>query len=189
MLELSTSRKILIEAQDLIRRHGFFGLSLQDLADRISIRKPSLYAHYDSKESLAVAVIRDIQKKFGEFEESVKDLSPAEKFARYLANQEEEFGRGRVSAHAALGLDGPSLPEALRSAYLDLQAVELKWLMTVVEEGKKSGEFSSKAPSDALALGVLQKIVGVELLSRISGQSGAFALAREDLMSSLQKVG
>jgi len=186
MLELSTSRKILIEAQDLIQRHGFFGLSLQDLADRISIRKPSLYAHYNSKESLAVAVIRDLKRKFCEFEESVKDLGPLEQFDRYLRIHEEELNLGRVSPHAALALDGPSLPQAIRAAYLELQADELRWLVTIFDEGKKQNVFGTQVPSDALSLGVLQKVVGIELVARISAHSGAFCAARGDLMSALQ---
>jgi|GEM_PF-1559301 len=186
MLELSTSRKILIEAQDLIQRRGFFGLSLQDLADRISIRKPSLYAHYESKESLAVAVIRDLKRKFGEFAESVKDLGPLEKFDQYLKNHEEEFKLGRVTPHAALALDGPNLPEAIRGAYLELQAEELRWLTEVLDEGKRLGVFGTKAPSNGLALGVLQKVVGIELVARISGHSIAFGEARGDVFCGLQ---
>jgi TetR/AcrR family transcriptional repressor of nem operon len=186
MLELSTSRRILIEAQDLIQRHGFFGLSLQDLADRISIRKPSLYAHYESKERLAVAVIQDLKRKFCEFEESVKDSGPAEQFDRYLKAHEEEFKAGRVSPHAALALDGPDLPQTIREAYLELQAEELRWLVAVFDAGKTSGAFGTKVPSESLAFGVLQKVVGIELVARISGHSGAFCPARDDLMSALQ---
>ncbi|NDG85571.1 MAG: TetR/AcrR family transcriptional regulator [Proteobacteria bacterium] len=186
MLELSTSKKILIEAQDLIQRHGFFGLSLQDLADRIAIRKPSLYAHYASKESLAVAVIRDLNRKFCEFEAGVKDLGPLEKFDQYLKNHEEEFKLGRVSPHAALALDGPNLPEAIRAAYLELQAEELRWLVSVFDDGKRFGVFGTRSASDTLALGVLQKVVGIELVARISGHSAAFCAARGDILFALQ---
>jgi AcrR family transcriptional regulator len=41
--------KILVEAWALAHRDGLAAISLRDLADRVDLRQPSLYAYFDSK--------------------------------------------------------------------------------------------------------------------------------------------
>jgi hypothetical protein len=83
-------------------------------------------------------------------------------------------------------LEGPHLPEAIRNAYLDLQAGELRWLTGVLDEGKQLGIFGSKNTSEALALGILQKGVGIQLVARISGHSIALSSVRDQVFFALQ---
>src|SRR4026208_824401 len=54
---MSTKEKILDSAQDLIQTRSFHGFSFQDIADRVGIRKASLYHHFDSKDAVALAVL------------------------------------------------------------------------------------------------------------------------------------
>jgi AcrR family transcriptional regulator len=50
---------IVAEAWDLARRDGLAGISLRDLADRVDLRQPSLYAYFDSKLALYDAMFAD----------------------------------------------------------------------------------------------------------------------------------
>ena len=54
---MSTRENILDAAQDLIQTRSFHGFSFQDVADRVGIRKASLYHHFDSKDAVALAVL------------------------------------------------------------------------------------------------------------------------------------
>ena len=47
-------------AADLFARRGFAGTSMQDIADALNIRKPSLYKHFDSKDELYGAVLEHV---------------------------------------------------------------------------------------------------------------------------------
>jgi AcrR family transcriptional regulator len=51
--------KILAEAWKLARRDGLAAISLRDLADRVDLRQPSLYAYFDSKLGLYDAMFAE----------------------------------------------------------------------------------------------------------------------------------
>ena len=50
---------IVEQAWDLARRDGLAAISLRDLADRVDLRQPSLYAYFDSKLDLYDAMFAD----------------------------------------------------------------------------------------------------------------------------------
>src|SRR5262245_2002029 len=50
---------IVAEAWDLARRDGLAAISLRDLAERVDLRQPSLYAYFDSKLALYDALFAD----------------------------------------------------------------------------------------------------------------------------------
>jgi AcrR family transcriptional regulator len=55
--------RILEEAWDLAARDGLAGISLRDLADRVDLRQPSLYAYFDSKLALYDEMFADGYRK------------------------------------------------------------------------------------------------------------------------------
>ena len=55
---LTSRRQQLIEAAtELFARRGYAGTSMQDIADAVGIRKPSLYKFFSSKDDLYGAVL------------------------------------------------------------------------------------------------------------------------------------
>jgi len=53
----ATRERILDAAEALFAEHGYEGASLRDVASVVGLRNPSLYNHFDSKESLYAAVL------------------------------------------------------------------------------------------------------------------------------------
>lgn len=55
--------RIIAEAWSLARRDGLAGISLRDLAERVDLRQPSLYAYFDSKLGLYDLMFADGQRQ------------------------------------------------------------------------------------------------------------------------------
>lgn len=49
---MKMKEKIKLEAASLFAEHGYAGTSLAQISERVGIKKPSLYAHYKSKDHL-----------------------------------------------------------------------------------------------------------------------------------------
>ena len=66
-----TAERILDAAEELFAERGYDGTTLRDVAARVGIRNPSLYNHFDGKESLYAAVldrgIRPVVELLSEF--------------------------------------------------------------------------------------------------------------------------
>lgn len=83
--ELKKAR-ILEEAWDLARRDGLAGISLRDLAERVDLRQPSLYAYFDSKLALYDEMFADGYRQLLDVIQGHEALAdPREELVAFLA--------------------------------------------------------------------------------------------------------
>lgn len=59
MSENNTQKKILKVTGKLFSERGYFGVSMQDIADEVGITKAALYYHFKSKDDLAEVLLRE----------------------------------------------------------------------------------------------------------------------------------
>lgn len=57
--DTNTKNRILVTAGRLFSQRGFFGVSMHDIADELSISKAALYYHFESKDALTQELLRD----------------------------------------------------------------------------------------------------------------------------------
>lgn len=62
----NTKEKIIDEAEALAALHGIEHLKLQDVADKIGIKLPSVYAHFSGREDILAAMGSRINRKMGQ---------------------------------------------------------------------------------------------------------------------------
>jgi TetR/AcrR family transcriptional regulator, transcriptional repressor for nem operon len=74
-----TKIRALREAKNLLQTLGFNGFSFQQIADRIGIKKPSLYDHFKSKEELGISLIEEYHESFVKWIETISVFEPRDK--------------------------------------------------------------------------------------------------------------
>ena len=61
---MDTKSRILDEAQTLFSEKGYANVFVSEIAERVGIKAPSLYKHYESKQAIFDALIREMNSKF-----------------------------------------------------------------------------------------------------------------------------
>jgi AcrR family transcriptional regulator len=91
---MSKKEEIIGATLDLASEYGLKSLSMSQIAERVGIKKPSLYNHFDSKESLINEMYKYIREKSKEnlslpnvdYLSYMKDKSAAEILTGYVLN-------------------------------------------------------------------------------------------------------
>ena len=68
---MHTKQRILLEALRLFSQKGYDAVSVEQIADAVGIRAPSLYKHYKGKQDIFDAIFEETAKRYGEFTDSI----------------------------------------------------------------------------------------------------------------------
>ena len=88
----NTKQEILEASLELFSVQGFEATSISQIADAVGIRKASLYSHFDSKQAILDAIVKEVLQQYGKH--SI--------FAR--ANWEKDAGNLPLTADEAVGM-------------------------------------------------------------------------------------
>lgn len=130
--QTDTRKLILRVARELLMTRSYLGLSFQELADRVGIRKPSLYHHFDSKEALGLALVSSSQAHFALWAEGVSHLSPVEQLLSYIRMFRDLIGAGdKVCVVGAFGGEWDCIEPDLQTAVRGFHKTQTDWLTQV----------------------------------------------------------
>ena len=73
---MSTKEKIMDAALTLFAENGYDGTSVEQIANIVGIKAPSLYKHYKGKEDILNALIDSVEVRYEEMFGSLWDLFP-----------------------------------------------------------------------------------------------------------------
>jgi TetR/AcrR family transcriptional regulator, cholesterol catabolism regulator len=146
-LELFKRERILKEMIELLQERGVREVTLDALAERLKVTKPFIYQFFDSKQELIATVYeRGAQQLLASIEGYLDNKSPAAKrlhdFVRSFALQNIE-SRAISVVFGQLEADLP--PETLQAIRTIHRQFDNK-LASLIEDGKKSGEFTIQEP-------------------------------------------
>ena len=71
--ESGTRNTILEKAKSLFIEHGYRGLSMREIAEKVGVSKPALYYHFKDKEELFCAVLNSGLEEIGRLIDLIND--------------------------------------------------------------------------------------------------------------------
>ena len=146
-IEVFKRERILKEMIELLQERGFREVTLDVLAERLKVTKPFIYQFFDSKQDLIATVYeRGAQQLLAAIEGYIDNQAPAAKrlhdFVRSFAMQNIE---SRAISVVFGQLEGELPPETLKAIRTIHRQFDLK-LASLIEDGKKAGEFTVQEP-------------------------------------------
>jgi len=179
----TTREQILSVARELIQTRSYLGFSFQDVADKVGIRKPSLYHHFPTKEALGIAVLQDATQAFKSWT-GAKVRTPQVALDAYFRMYRDGLRAGSsVCPAGALAPGWDVINDELRQAVRELRSTQVLWLTGVLGAllpGRKSA-----TPVGELAAYVFAVCQGALLAARMTGRVDDFDESIAQLKRSL----
>ncbi|SHE10111.1 Fatty acid metabolism regulator protein [Chlamydia abortus] len=147
---------ILQKAEKLIKEKGYHNTKMIDIAEALDIAKGTLYLHFKSKESLVFSIVKS---KIVQFFKSVETISRSDKTAKYKViniireGYKSDFFEFVLASFPDMGA---VFSEDQNKELSSIQQKIIECFKYVIEEGMDSKYFDNKAPSDFLALQLMQ---------------------------------
>lgn len=192
--QTDTRKLILRTARELLLTRSYLGLSFQDLADRVGIRKASLYHHFPSKEALGIAVIEDSLQRFQRWQDGLASQTAASQFLAYIHMFRDQIGAGhRVCPIGATGGEWECLEPALQDTVRRLHQAHLDWLAQValrLDPGARAASPTAEMHTSARQWAAQVNAIcqGALINARMHADVGMFDTALAPLVSRLNQA-
>jgi TetR/AcrR family transcriptional regulator len=150
---------ILAAARKRFAHYGFSKVTMDEIAADVGMAKPSLYYYYDTKERLFSAVVGLEQEHFAADIDALlkRRIAATQKLKEYVGIRMKLFRELVNLSH--LGFDSwTEMKSMTRDLLRNIEHQELRYLQTIIAEGRSSGEFSLSHPNQTaqIFLHVLQ---------------------------------
>lgn len=171
----------------LFQTRAYHGFSFQDLADRVGLRKASLFHHFRSKDEVAVAVLQEADQQLRNWMEQLKGHSSLEQLeAFFLAFRFEHAHGERMCAVGSFAAGWDSLTPEVQAQVQRMAMHHHKWLADIIAQGRASGDFRDNgATAQAAAEYVLSAIQGAMLIGRFAVDKKLFDQVVEQIRDNL----
>ncbi|MEU3985372.1 TetR/AcrR family transcriptional regulator [Streptomyces sp. NPDC026672] len=172
MPQVSVKGKLVDAAEDVFRRQGFSGASVQDITTAAEVPKGSFYNHFPSKQALAAEIMRRYVDATDLTALRDDRLSPVERLRGHFTGQADrtrstglEFGCliGTLASEVSAAGD-PVRTEVTQGVSHLTQAIA-----DVVRAGQDADEITKAQPADALAAFLIDAYEGATLRAKVSG--------------------
>lgn len=188
MTSSSKRREAIEEGRSLLQKLGFNGFSFQDIADRIGIKKPSLYAHFASKEELGLEMIAHYRRDFELWSDRHKNdpiLDQIEGLFRIF----NKFARdqNKICPITALSAEYETLPRSMRKALREMAAFQETWLIDLIQRGMDAGHFRSDLDPAQTAQMIQSLGFGIQHLARLHQDTDRILAVKDQIRHLLER--
>jgi AcrR family transcriptional regulator len=158
--EASTRDRVRQEAARLFARRGYGGTSMSEIADRVGVRKASLYSHFDSKADLMLELVEDSLERWQEACRG--DQRPGQTVEQRLVTYlgaAVRFGKTHPEAVGILRLAAGQMPSELRQRFNSLlDRHDQEWRDTLTQLFREAKERGEVEGGDAHELGLFWSV-------------------------------
>ncbi len=185
MAVTSTKDKALIEAGNLSQQVGFKNFSIQQVADKLGIKQPSIYRHFTSKDELGEAMIGLYRESFRIMKETIEDLDPRSQIDAYFSLASKFCMADKVCGFVALLGDYNALPKSMQHLVDKMFEDQKEWLSTIIKRGQKKHLFRKDRKADEIAELVISGYVGTQMLGKVNTNLVTIELMKQMILESL----
>jgi TetR/AcrR family transcriptional regulator, transcriptional repressor for nem operon len=175
---ISTRRKIVVIADQLIRSRGYNAFSYSDIANRLNLKNAAIHYHYPSKAALGKAVIIESREKFLEQTKLWKDASHKEQVRLFLDMYQNNRKNGGICFMGAFGASYATLPEEMRTELKVAHTEIINWLSKTLEAGKDEKAITFDTSAAEMADLITASMMSSLILERISSRDMTSEIAR-----------
>ncbi|MDX6229733.1 MAG: TetR/AcrR family transcriptional regulator, transcriptional repressor for nem operon [Frankiales bacterium] len=177
MPQVSVRDKLVETAEEVFRRRGFNGASVQDITSAAGVPKGSFYSHFDSKQAMAAEIMARYARAT-----DVSDLvgdGPA--LPRLRAHFTAQAARTQATGSefgcllGTFAADVPTTGDQVRAAVRDGLDRWTDAVAATISSGQDSGEITSLQPAGQLAAFLIDAFEGGALRAKVSGDLAAVA--------------
>ena len=162
--------QILDAAQSLLSSLGVNGFSTRQLADELGISSASLHHHFPTKGDLTAGVVaRCREQTNGRLAEIAAEIEGFESRVRHFI----EAMAPDALLLTMIAADFPTLPAVAQGEARQLFTNVLGWLTRFAAQAEADGELRGDDVPEHVAAGVLSRVMGRALLSRITSPGSA----------------
>lgn len=168
---IETKERIVQKALNLFHKKGYNLTSMNDIVDLTGVKKGNLYFHYNSKEELAVEVLKEALREYDAFITSrISGITPLERLISMInaiAAYHVENGNGRGCIFGNMALESKENSSALSEF---VESVFTQWESNISNLLKKSinaGELPESDSTERYARVIISQLEGAVMLSRV----------------------
>ncbi len=185
-----TKTAILDETQELVQERSISGVSFQELANRIGIKKGSMYYHFESKDALSVAMLKRVGDELQASFKRGQHKTAMEQLDYFLTVYSDFIGAGkRLCPGGAFAGEWGNLSDEVKEQVNRLIAVQVKGIRNILSAGIDSGQFDAHDLSlEELSEWMVACLQGALLTSRIKGGKKGFERSAKVIRKFLYKV-
>lgn len=183
-----TKQLLINEALDIVQKETFSALSFQILADRVGIKKASVYYHFPSKDKLAVGIIEDATNKLGKYFTSIALQKPDKQLACYIKLFSVHISSlQNLCPGVSFITSWPAQSDGVKVAIKTLYQTHIEFVTSVIQKGYDQSIFmQNQTPAADIAVTVFAMLQGALLTARVNGDQLVFDTCEKSIKNLLQ---
>ncbi|MEO0476169.1 MAG: TetR/AcrR family transcriptional regulator [Planctomycetota bacterium] len=168
--------QILDAAEQLVQARGLSGVSFQELADKVGLRKPSIFHHIKNKDELSQLLIERCSTKHGPRYLQIidQDVDAPAKLKAIAKLFKDDVIEGHPCLLAALGHSLDSMTEEAVSMLQHTAEGSISRFALIFKQGREEGSLEFKGKPETAAMGFFAMLQGLQTLCRAKADTSAF---------------